>query len=244
MIFNKIFQQTPILAHAPGKIEFIPLWHEINNNSKIEKFECKKQDDLTIVTFNNGNYHNNKPTGTFEFCMSRNNLQYFVLGENIKNWKNKNKIDLLSDFINKIETKYILVADSSDVFLVNSTDTLIDKFLSFNCNCVFNAEKIIWPPDMPKQIENFENSLFKNNYLNAGLWIGKIEFIKTLLKFLKTIKVKTTYKNSEQIYYKYAYLNFYPEIKVDFTSCIFQGLNRVGKDELDIYLSQASCVSL
>jgi hypothetical protein len=116
---------------------------------------------------------------------------------------------------------------------VNPLEPLIQIFQSTKSDALFNAEKMIWPPDLPSYIINFERKLHPYLFLNAGLWIAKTQFAKQILKECLGVSPETGYTNSEQVAYKYCYRNLYPHMAVDYSSAIFQGLNRVSNNEIE-----------
>jgi hypothetical protein len=238
MIINKLYNTNPKFIHASGKEEFLPLWEQIRK--KEFNFSSRLPKELTIVTYNNGVEigYNNKKNGTFENSLIKAGITNFiVLGQGIKNWMNKLKIELLKKTILEIKTEYILSSDSSDVLLVNDLNDLIPKFENLNCKMIFNAEKNIWPTDLPDEIINFEKSTANSNifpFLNAGLWMGKTNFIKTKLAEINKYKFHTKHSMSEQIYYKFLYFEAYPKIILDYKCEIFQNINRVDETILTI----------
>jgi hypothetical protein len=208
----------PYLAHAPGKLRFIPLWHEMHCH--LITTECPV--DLEIITFNNGGEgHNDKPSGLLE-----KQVPATVLGAEIRVWRNSLKIELMTEHLVKPGPPFVLMADSSDVFVLRSLVGLTTAFQSFGCEAVFNMEKLHWPVDVDS---SFENGLGQG-FLNAGLWIATrsfaVEFSQALLS-----ELRRTYSESEQRVVKRVFPTFYPRAVIDYTSRLFQGLNRV-KDEV------------
>lgn len=235
MIFNKNTKTKPFIAHAPGKLKYVPLWKDVISLSNLRPYSpTVNLKDLSVVTFNNGKSHNEKPVSLFESIADLCQLKYDVLGKSVKKWSNKVKVNLLNDHLKSVSTDYILVLDSSDVFLLRSLEGIVKEFKQHDCQALFNAEKIIWPLDLSEEIKSFEESIHPGFYLNAGAWIAYSKFAKELLQIVSELKVDTSHLNSEQVYYKYAYKLFYPKIKVDVSSSIFQGLNRVNCSELSL----------
>lgn len=236
MIYNCITGSQPIFVHAPGRPEYTPLWPAVKSLSLMMPPRSYNLDNLTIATINNGGIaQNNKILGTFEKSLDLSGLSYEVLGSNVKQWQNKMKISLMYDFIKKVNTPYVLFSDSSDVILIRPINDLIKKFKSLNCKACFNAEKVNWPLDLPKNIIQFEKSLHPYLFLNAGLWIAESSFAKILIEECMIINPRTSHIESEQVYYKFCYSKFYPDIKVDFDSILFQGLNRVDETEIRLF---------
>lgn len=237
-MINLKYDTRPYFAHAPGRKEFIPTWQIIKNYALKNSFCTKTPKDMTIITFNsseNGydeNGYNEKILGTFEKSLDRCGCEYTVL-RSLGKWKNINKIHLLKNFLPSIKTKYILVSDSSDVVILRGLETFIEDFNKFNKKAIFNAEKIIWPPDLDSSIKKFEEKKHSGHYLNAGLWVGELEFAKKILASSVPLKIGQ-YENSEQRFYKHAYKNFNNQMGIDIKCELFQGLNRCDLSELSI----------
>jgi len=236
-MINLIYNTHPRFTHASGRPQFLPLWQSIKSIDFQFKTVCPC--DLTIVTYNNGPLgYNGKTNGTFEQSLLRAGIDNFhVLGKGITSWINKLKIPLLELFLQDLKTEYILSSDSSDVLLVRGLEGIIDDFRDFNCEMIFNGEKNIWPIDLSGTIIEFEkraagDSLFP--FLNAGLWIAKTDFIKSKITEIKNYTFQTKHVFSEQIYYKQFYFNHHPLVQVDFKCKIFQNINRVGREILNI----------
>lgn len=190
-------------------------------------------ENLTVVTFNNGvvQGYNEKPMGLFESFVDG----CCVLGSEIKEWQNKMKILLLFDFLGSVETEFVLICDSSDVFVVNRLDYLVEGFQEESCGACFNAEKRNWPYDLPEEIVCFENTKHPGMYLNAGVWMAYTEFAKFVVSScLKTDEISDQHEESEQVHYKFVYSKLWPEMKIDADCSIFQGLNRTGTEELSL----------
>lgn len=231
MIYNKITGTRPYLAHAPGKLEHIPFWEVMLKLSSTFRVPLSVDEDLSIITFNNGlSTHNTKPLGLFESF----GVPCDVLGNGIYPWVNKVKLELLSVKLKELKTTCVLVADSSDVFILRKLVGLVKRFESFNCGAVFNAEKIVWPPDLDSEYVLFENRIHSNCYLNAGLWIARTDFACKVVDYALNLNPNTAHSGSEQVYYKNCYKWFYPQMQVDVNCNLFQGLNRVD-DELQLF---------
>jgi hypothetical protein len=145
MIQNKMFGTRPVLAHAPGKLDFVPLWKDMMDLCRLSSLTTSITENLTVITFNNGFSHNEKPVGLLEGQLNKMNIDHIVLGSDVVNWKNSMKLSLLKDELNFTSTEYVLIADSSDVFVVNRMDAICDVFVSLSCEALFNSEKKSWP---------------------------------------------------------------------------------------------------
>jgi hypothetical protein len=235
LIYNKINNSFPIIAHAPGKLEFIPLWDVMLNMALNAVLPVAPPRETTVITFNNGaSYTGHKPLGILEAQLDRYGIPYICAGFGISPWQNKIKVRLLLECLDKVTTRNVLVSDSSDVFILDSLDKLEQKFEDFGSEAVFNAEKILWPPDLPDEIGKFTKSLHDYLNLNAGLWMGRVNFAKEIAANCLTITPDTKYYKSEQALYQYCYMKYYPRMLVDYNCQMFQGLNRVDENEIEI----------
>lgn len=223
-------KNTPYFCHAPGRMELNFQWNDFLFYSKINPLYTKKPEDLTIVTFMSSGKeigYNSKRLQTFGNSLKRSNCEYATLiSEGV--WNNTKKIKLLKDHSKKIDTKYTLVADSSDVLLLRKLDHLIKDFESFNRKAVFNSEKQNrWPPDLDPEVVEYENTLNTKMFLNAGLWMTETDFLAELLSNpMPKVKSSSRHLYSEQRFYKHALLKYKKEIGVDFNNKLFVGLNR------------------
>lgn len=227
MIYNKKFNTYPILAHAPGLIKFIPLWFDLLYLENLFRKKQKPPNNLTVVTFNNNleSGHNDKKTGLFE-----RNIETNVLGQNIIEWKNSYKIPLLLNFLEKVTTDFVLICDSSDVFVLSDLSNIIEKFKNMNCSACFNAE-VLQQKNIDQNIIDYENEIQCN--LNAGAWIGYTKFAKNFVYKCNQLTKKYNY-SSEQWYYKNIFFEHRECIKIDKNCSIFQGLNRIDREEIEL----------
>lgn len=229
MIYNTTTKTLPYLAHAPGKLEFCPDWAWLVKRTSDEIYEKPK--NLAIITFNNGKTHNNKIAGTFENQLLSNGIKDFnVLGNNVENWQNRMKIELLKDFLPNIKEEYILISDSCDVLTLRNIQNILKDFLKLSCKAVFNGEVNQWPPMTPEDIVAFEKE--KGLFLNAGLWICEKSFCSKILDLVLELSEKIPTQTSEQFFYKFCYRKMYPEVQVDSSCKLFQWLNRLKPNTL------------
>ena len=165
------------------------------------------------------------------------------MGKTIKkeNWSNFIKIKLIHDFLEKVQTKYILFCDNLDVVITKDLKNLLNDFNSFNCEWLFGAEEGIYPLNVENYRLQQEISRKKRyEFLNSGLWIGKTEFIKQAFnEYMSLQSPNPKAVNSDQYVYTKCYLNYFPKIQIDFNCKIFMNLC-VKKDNSENILVQIS----
>ncbi|MFZ1980133.1 MAG: glycosyltransferase domain-containing protein, partial [Smithella sp.] len=159
------------------------------NLEKKESGGCRKEtkDNISIITWNNTGIK-----GCCELSLDNLGLDYLVLGKNIRNWRNINKITSALEVIDSINTPYIMALDCFDVIVLRDPYEAMEKFKKMDCDMLFNAEKIYFPDyglaatgyysitDKWKIFEaNIENNVWK--YLNSGALLAKTEFYKEFL---------------------------------------------------------------
>jgi len=159
------------------------------NLEKKEPSWCRKEtkDSITIITWNN-----TEIKGCCELSLDKLGLDYLVLGKNIRNWRNINKITSALEIIDSINTPYIMALDCFDVIVLRDPYEAMEKFKTMDCDMLFNAEKIYYPDyglaatgyysitDKWKNFEaNIEKSMWK--YLNSGALLAKTKFYKEFL---------------------------------------------------------------
>lgn len=229
LIHNKLFDTYPILVHAAGKAEHLPLWPSVLRAADDWKIDTRLDPDLTVITYNNGGTlnHEYKRLGLFEDSLRRNGIDdIIVLGETLTDWRYDQKIHLLLEYLTTTTVKdFVLVADSADVILTNDIGLLVQQFKARGCRALFNAERRHYPRDLPP----FDEEVAPGEFfpcLNSGIWIADTPFACELAAYCARLTV-AKHKNCDQTRYKFAYQHFYPQIRVDHRCVLFQNLNRV-----------------
>jgi SAM-dependent methyltransferase len=243
ILYNKATKSYPVIAHAPGgnhtRTDY--LWQDLNKtvfSIPQEKFGCPEE--LTIFTCTN------LDKGPFEKSCEHLSIPYTILGQSIspKNWKNIVKFQLISDFLNKVKTKYILFCDSSDVVMLGDPHEVLERYLkNFQTLLLFGAEQGRYPayPDAPqnyREQELISQKRSKWEYLNSGLWIGHTDYIRDMIfPWIMNQEPNKAVPGSDQAVYARAYTKFYPCVELDFDCNIFQNLN-MRKDGLRFILDK------
>jgi hypothetical protein len=235
MIYNIKHNTYPTIIHCPGR-KNTKLWDKLvsfylkksNSEKKI------KSEDFITVTWNNKNYKS-----ILEKSLDVIGLEYNVLGKEIKDWKNPIKISLIINFLKKVNTKYVIGLDSSDILVLEDLNNIIKKFKNFNCKMLFNCGPIKHPP-VEREFNAIQEILGKNYdspYLNGGAWIGEKNFCLSFFEFCAEQRIYDVdplnewWDLSEQFYIKSAFAkkNNYKKIKLDYESKIFQILHPFAK---------------
>lgn len=241
LIHNTLFDTHPMLVHASGKIEHLPLWPSLLRAAETWKIETRLDPRLTVITFNNGGTLNQqyKRLGLLEESLRRSGIsEITVLGGATADWRNSFKIRLLLDYLNTSAVReYVLVADSADVILTNDLGPLIDLFKTFKCEALFNGERKHWPADLPAFDEQVAGGEFFP-CLNSGVWVANASFARELAAYCAALSVEKHGK-SDQVRYKMAYRHFYPLIRVDHRCVLFQNLNRVDATVVALHEAKA-----
>lgn len=237
LIHNTLFDTYPILVHAAGKADHLPLWPAILRAAEDWRIDTRLDPNLTVFTYNNGGAltHEYKRLGLFEESLRRNGIDdVVVLAATLAEWRYDRKIDLLLDYLTTAPVKdYVLVADSADVVLANDIAPLVQHFTALGCRALFNAERRHYPRDLPP----FDEEVAPGEFfpcLNSGVWIADTPFAVELATYCAGLTV-TKHKNCDQTRYKFAYRHFYPQIRVDHRCQLFQNLNRVKGEVVALY---------
>lgn len=229
---NLVYNTFPIVVHFPGiKPRNSPLWSSLLDfkrslrNSVIE--------EATIITWNN-----QIKKGSLENSLDYMGVNYNVLGKNVDKWNNIFKIDLTVEALKTINSEYTIGLDSCDVVVLDDPNKIVERFKTMECKLLFNSQSYCYPRHNNKgELYNFvkiedkiSGGVYKNCYLNAGVWIGETEFCRKF--FDKCKEVSLSGKNLSEIYWKISeqvsirsvFPIFSDCIKLDYESKIFQVL--------------------
>lgn len=89
------------------------------------------------------------------------------------------KINLVKNFLTTVDDgDNVLFVDGYDVLINDDLPTVLQRFLGFECDILFAAEKTCWPD---KSLEEyFPSQGTEYRFLNSGLYIGKAKALKQL----------------------------------------------------------------
>lgn len=178
--------------------------------------------------------------GLFERSADISGIPLTVCGHGINPWINsRDKPRIIHNALLKIDSEYVLYADSRDVVIVGNLDYTIERFLSkYDCDLLFGADRMNWPAI--HIFRNFEASIAENQtsqfrYLNGGTWIGKTSFCRTFFsRAIQTMPVLEA-PDSEQGILKLLFQKYYPRVQLDYRCEIFQNIGYVFEDIFDVF---------
>ena len=242
-IRNKITNTYPIAFHLSGKkrwnINGYKVYNQFINNDDINKTEKLRSD--TKIVFPHYGYS--------KLPMVEKSLHKMkVDNTNIADEYIKEKIDIKSFFsyrwkmvrdwsMKNTDVKYIIGHDASDIFFVRHPNRIVEIFENeFECEALFNAEKICWPKQTRIKYKEFYHSKnFKHNptvkFLNAGLFIAKTEFLPELCDLLANTSEFPSGDDQGQLHK--IYLKLFPRIQIDTECKVFQHTARINSDTLE-----------
>ena len=105
-------------------------------------------------------------------------------GGNMKGQGGGHKINLIKEYIkDKKDSDVLLFLDGYDTFISDSISEILYRYLEFNSQIVVSSERICWPDELiaPKLKELNINQNTPYQYLNSGMYIGRIGRLKELL---------------------------------------------------------------
>ena len=210
------------------------------------KNSLKKPNNLTVLTAKNKGKHDRMiPSleGYDEYTIFEQNLDYLGIHDYVvlskemdpSQWKCSHKINWVLDYLNseKPNTELILCCDAIDVIFTDDLQKVIDIFESFKCDLLFMSTKDNSGYHFMPDVQQFVNKTHPNRYLNAGVWIGRVEFVKEFLteaskfvgpndvtfdeyrEWLKKPNPNYPCGGYDQDIFRFLEPKFYPRVKVD-----------------------------
>jgi hypothetical protein len=221
---------------------------------RLQLFENKfsMPEDLSIVLCRNEGSLSDRIipqlAGYEDTSILESNLQYLgidnytVLSRKIPEgegqWIWTNKIKWIYEYIesNECDTEYLMYCDPIDVIFQDSPQIALDIFKEFNCDLLFMSSKSTSGYECMPDIKSWADcqSGRNNRYLNAGVFIGRTEFVKEFLEDSlnyctdNDCKISTWYDYlaskpdnfpigaSDQDIFRYLEKKYYPRMQVDY----------------------------
>ena len=133
------------------------------------------------------------------------------------------KVNLMKKYLSSIdEDTIVMFIDGYDTFISSNKETILERYLGFNKDIVFSAEKVCWPDKSLESLHPSSHTQYK--YLNSGTYIGTVKALKTL--FAAPIEDH----EDDQLYMQKAFLRNQKNIALDVESYIFFCLAAAEKD--------------
>lgn len=133
------------------------------------------------------------------------------------------KINLMKQYLSTLsEDTIVMFIDGYDTFIAASREEILNRYLGFNKEIVFSAEKTCWP-DLSLADAHPESST-EYRYLNSGTYIGSVKALKRL--FSSPIE---DYED-DQLYMQKEFLSGAHDIALDVESYIFFCLAKAEND--------------
>ena len=124
------------------------------------------------------------------------------------------KIALMQEYLSMLpDNDIVMFVDGYDTFIGADDDEILTRYLGFNREIVFSAEKTCWPD--ASMSDQFAATEFGQNYLNSGTYIGTVKELR------KMFSVPIEYSFDDQLYCQLRYLTGEFDIALDTESYIF-----------------------
>jgi hypothetical protein len=202
--------QLPIIALSNHNMV-----HKNVKDKKLPPPKMAKIDDLSVVT---AAYYGSLQDGRNACNRLRATVNHFGLeliefyGDRPKSLQDAKIFKLKSD-LEKINTKWTLFIDASDVICVQNPLRAVELLRRSNKEILMSAESVCWPEDHLK--DRFAKTQHKQwekyRFLNSGVFIGKTShIIKHLQKMIKMISknpsLNETWRTDQNIW-QYLFLD-------------------------------------
>lgn len=142
-------------------------------------------------------------------------------------WDNTMKIDFILQGLDLCTKPYILVLDAIDV-LIGDCSNIINK-LKLNYpdkKAIYNASKNVYPTKLIEVIKDI-GSLGEWCYLNAGVCIGELEYLKYMYNEAKEYKKIYKTELAEQALIRMVYHNNQDKIGIDNKRVLFKRADHI-----------------
>ena len=195
--------------------------------NRYDYFLDRKVHALTVAT-------DVEKTTYLDKSSSEQNIKFKNLGEGVE-WKGGDiafstgggqKINLVKEYVNTLPDEslddLIFFCDGYDVFLNDTIDEILYRYIEIGFDILFAAEKLCWPDETLSEAQiELTNKLMpdintKYKFLNSGVYIGKVSVLKEILNS------DISDDGDDQLYFQKAYLSEKYSFTIDTDCYIFQ----------------------
>ena len=229
------------------RCEYANIIHAMLKRTGQMKGAFKLNRDLTILTA-----HDSPEPSLLE-----HNLSYLGIRECCDvlqpakgvTWRNTMKIELIVDYLKsgRCKSKYLLYLDAFDVVLQKGAEVIIDVFKGYECDLLFMSTNTLTGWMCMPEVKKWADSIHPGRYLNAGVFIGRPDFILEVMAEATNYVVDDpiTWQEiralgkgvidtrlcdrlprfprglpSDQLILRYLHPKYYPRMKVDYTNLL------------------------
>ncbi len=231
----------PIIHHDPLALKYMA---EIEHTGEL-KGAFNPHPDLTIVTA-----HNYTEPSLLERNLSHLGLReccdVIQLPESTT-WLNTFKIELILDYLRagRCNTELMIWCDAADVVLRQGPEEIVRVFRDYDCDLLIMSTRNLGGYFCMPDVKAWADGIYYGRYLNAGVYIGRPDFIMEVLTEATQYVVENPLTRAEyrtlgrgsrdnrlcerlpdfprgvscdQIIMRYIQPRFHPRLKVDHTN--------------------------
>jgi hypothetical protein len=219
--YKRVIEEQPI-AHRYKKV--VPRFEKMIEEGELkDAFKDSDLSELEIVTV-----HNYNEKTLIERCLDYLGVtDYTVLKHPGSDWRMTYKYLYLLEFIDECEKPYILFCDARDTIFMDDPAKILPLFKEFECEVVFNAtmsprgifKSYKWATILYWWHRKVSRTGWMKKYPNAGVFIGKKEFVREICKIMMFYCSKIGCKwepHSDQDILRCIYPWLWPRMKVDY----------------------------
>lgn len=177
---------------------------------------------LSIVTFTSFRF-----PGSAELSLHHLGVHVDVIRPTGR-WRNIRKIELMREYLESVDTDYVLCLDSHDAFVTEDVLGIVPAFEKLGCRMLVQADSHDWP-EMEASHRFFERIAGENSpfrYLCGGIYIGDRGFLKRFFDLSR--ETEPVLPNDDQGPYKLVFERLHPECQLDYRCELFQSLTDYG----------------
>jgi hypothetical protein len=228
-LVNEQLGTEPLVVHAHGHHRNHPHWPPIRDAFfRSAPATIGASARVTVITCNNGA----QAMGLLERGLEHLGVPYRVGGQGVRDWVNaRDKPRAIRALLDRVDTPYVLYADSRDALILGNPEILVDRFEDhFETGIVFGADRLSWPP--LARFKRFEREMAAGqpgdfHYLNGGTWIGRTPFCRDLFTAALEIPAVPEAPDSEQGILRTLWMDRPSEIALDYRCRMFQNIGFV-----------------
>jgi len=172
---------------------------------------------LAIVTFTSF-----RSPGSAELSLHHLGVEIDVVRPRAAKWDHMLKISLMKEYLEALETDYVLFLDSHDTFVTSDILGIVDAFKKLDCKLLFQADALDWPACATEFYDRIAAKDAAYRYLCSGIFMGETAFLRRVVA--RAVETAPIGDYGDQAIYKQVFPEFHPEARLDYHCELFQPL--------------------